>query len=243
MLGIFLLSVSLLALEIGVTRINSAIFSYHYAFLVISFSVLGLGLGGLILHWMGKKEGSLMIWLQRIYGLAYLGTLLTMYFLPYLGSPIFYILIGMIPFLIGGTILTHYFKDPNLRIHQLYFADLLGSVFGAILVLIAFQQIGTFSSLLLITIIAFLSMVWLSKTKQERMMHILCTLPLVILLFLPGLQDWGNDAFLSFYTSPYAERVEGRRPYTPIGMALPVRMSSRAMRMKSLFIWMALQVH
>src|SRR3989304_2133213 len=48
--GIFLVSFSLLALEISLTRVLSVVLYYHYVFVVISLALLGLGAGGIYVH-------------------------------------------------------------------------------------------------------------------------------------------------------------------------------------------------
>ena len=48
--GIFLVTLSGLMFEIGLTRIFSATIWYHFAFVAISVALLGWGLGGFALH-------------------------------------------------------------------------------------------------------------------------------------------------------------------------------------------------
>src|SRR5580704_17188643 len=55
--GVFLITLSGLVFEIGLTRIYSATLWYHFAFVVISMALLGWGLGGLAVHlWMGAAD-------------------------------------------------------------------------------------------------------------------------------------------------------------------------------------------
>jgi hypothetical protein len=42
-------------LEIGLTRIFSVMFDFHYAFLVLSTAILGLGVGGMVVHARARK--------------------------------------------------------------------------------------------------------------------------------------------------------------------------------------------
>ena len=53
--GIFLVSFSLLALEISLTRVLSVMFAYDYVFVVISLALLGLGLGAVFVHLYRRK--------------------------------------------------------------------------------------------------------------------------------------------------------------------------------------------
>ena len=48
--GVFLLSLSLLLFELCLTRVLSALFYYHTAFLAISLALLGLGASGVWVH-------------------------------------------------------------------------------------------------------------------------------------------------------------------------------------------------
>src|SRR4051812_2166806 len=58
-ISVFLITLSGLILEVGLTRIYSASIWYHFAFVAISVALLGWGLGGftvhLLKHWMVKR--------------------------------------------------------------------------------------------------------------------------------------------------------------------------------------------
>ena len=53
--GVFLITLSGLILEIGLTRIYSASIWYHFAFVAISIALLGWGLGGLAVHLLKRR--------------------------------------------------------------------------------------------------------------------------------------------------------------------------------------------
>src|ERR1044071_1374606 len=48
--GVFLITLSGLLFEIGLTRIYSASIWYHFTFVAVSVALLGWGLGGLVVH-------------------------------------------------------------------------------------------------------------------------------------------------------------------------------------------------
>jgi hypothetical protein len=48
--GIFLVSFSLIAFEIALSRLLSVLLSYHFVFAVLAIALLGLGGGGVFLH-------------------------------------------------------------------------------------------------------------------------------------------------------------------------------------------------
>src|SRR5438132_11662430 len=54
-LAIFLITLSGLVLEVGLTRIYSASIWYHFAFVAISVALLGWGLGGFTVHLLTQR--------------------------------------------------------------------------------------------------------------------------------------------------------------------------------------------
>ena len=56
--GIFLISFSLLAFEITLTRLLSVVLSYHYVFVVVSLALLGLGTGGIFVYLFRPQRAS-----------------------------------------------------------------------------------------------------------------------------------------------------------------------------------------
>ncbi|MGQ0761389.1 MAG: hypothetical protein ACT4OT_05160 [Acidobacteriota bacterium] len=61
-IAVFLITLSGLILEVGLTRIYSASIWYHFAFVAISVALLGWGLGGFTIHlmkqWLAKQEAG-----------------------------------------------------------------------------------------------------------------------------------------------------------------------------------------
>src|SRR5262245_65418518 len=71
--AVFLITLSGLVFEIGLTRIYSGTISYHFAFVAISMALLGWGLGGLVVHllkksWPPSLERAALF--TMLYGLA-----------------------------------------------------------------------------------------------------------------------------------------------------------------------------
>lgn len=56
-IAVFLITLSGLILEVGLTRIYSASIWYHFAFVAISVALLGWGLGGFTVH-LWKQVGG-----------------------------------------------------------------------------------------------------------------------------------------------------------------------------------------
>ena len=56
--GVFLISFSLLAFEITLTRLLSVVLSYYYVFVVASLALLGLGTGGIFVYLFRPQRAS-----------------------------------------------------------------------------------------------------------------------------------------------------------------------------------------
>src|SRR5437868_11775185 len=55
-ISVFLITLSGLILEVGLTRIYSASIWYHFAFVAISVALLGWGLGGFTVHLLKRAK-------------------------------------------------------------------------------------------------------------------------------------------------------------------------------------------
>lgn len=56
LVSISLVSVSLFIYQVILNRIYSALFWYHYTFLITSFAIFGLGIGGIIAYNQRQKS-------------------------------------------------------------------------------------------------------------------------------------------------------------------------------------------
>ena len=71
--SVFLITLSGLIFEIGLTRIYSATIWYHFTFVAISIALLGWGLGGLAIHLLKKRwppSVERAAWFSALYGVA-----------------------------------------------------------------------------------------------------------------------------------------------------------------------------
>ena len=59
-LSVFLITLSGLVLEVGLTRIYSASVWYHFAFVAVSVALLGWGLGGFTVHLLKRRMALTM---------------------------------------------------------------------------------------------------------------------------------------------------------------------------------------
>ncbi|MBI3492657.1 MAG: hypothetical protein HY047_12900, partial [Acidobacteria bacterium] len=150
--GVFLITLSGLILEIGLTRIYSATIWYHFAFVVISMALLGWGLGGLAVHLL-KRAWPPSIEKAAAFALLYAAAIpaclwiLVRYPFQIDRLPL-YFLAPLMPFFLGGMALSIVFDLHRAIAGSLYFADLLGASLGAVLVTVLLQTMGGEASLL-----------------------------------------------------------------------------------------------
>src|SRR5919109_725035 len=112
-LSVFLITLSGLVFEIGLTRIYSATIWYHFAFVAISMALLGWGLGGLAVHllktsWPPSLDRAAL--LTGLYGIAIPGCLWVLVRFPFeLPRLPLYFVTPLVPFFLGGMALSMIF--------------------------------------------------------------------------------------------------------------------------------------
>ncbi|MFQ5706001.1 MAG: hypothetical protein ACE5HO_01045 [bacterium] len=172
-----LISYSVLAFEIVLTRIFSVMLSYHYVFAVISFALLGLGVGGMLLkRWSG--------WLPRtgyhtnaaLFALLVAVSVISIIKLPIYDSDVlvdlsfwFYILIATLPFLFAGLTLAAIFQEFAEYSSLLYGADLLGATLGALSVMPLLNGFGGVNAALVTAVVAALAAVTLALSRARSL--------------------------------------------------------------------------
>jgi hypothetical protein len=165
--AVFLITLSGLVFEIGLTRIYSATIWYHFAFVAISMALLGWGLGGLAVHllkksWPASTEKAALF--TMLYGLAIPGCLWVLVRFPFEFSRLgLYFIAPLVPFFLGGMALSMIFDLHRSGAGSLYFADLLGASIGAVSVTVLLQLVGGEVSLLLAAVAPMLASGLLSR--------------------------------------------------------------------------------
>ena len=157
--SVFLITLSGLILEVGLTRIYSASIWYHFAFVAISVALLGWGLGGFTVHlWKGVKgKGgrgkNLSMNAAAVTTLLYAGAvplclwLLVRY--PFeMDRLALYFLAPLAPFFLAGMALSIVFDIHRSVAGTLYFYDLVGASLGAVAVTVLLHVFGGEAALL-----------------------------------------------------------------------------------------------
>src|ERR1044072_975471 len=151
-LSVFLITLSGLVLEVGLTRIYSASVWYHFAFVAISVALLGWGLGGFTVHLLKRKKTlsmNLAAILTPLYALAIPFCLWLLVRYPFdMDRLPLYFLAPLLPFYLAGMAISIVFDLRRAEAGSLYFYDLIGAALGAVLVTLLLHLLGGETALL-----------------------------------------------------------------------------------------------
>lgn len=141
--AVFLNSLAFLALQLGLTRLLSALLSHHYVFAVVALALLGLGLGGVLTHALHARRrvtlcGFSLLALYAAAGAlssaAALAGVLGLAQAPYFYShALWYFAILFAPFLAGGLFFAEAYRQFPRLSGQVYGADLMGAAVGSLI--------------------------------------------------------------------------------------------------------------
>ena len=191
-LAVFLITLSGLVFEIGLTRIYSATIWYHFTFIAVSVALLGWGLGGLAVHLL-KRGRTLTLDQAAMFVVGYAVTIplclwavvtfpFTIDRLPlYFAAP-------LVPFLLAGMALSIIFDRRKDIAGSLYFADLVGASLGAVVITLLLQSIGAESSLLVAAVAPCVAAMCLSPRVRVAASTLLAAM--IGLAVINGSQGW-----------------------------------------------------
>jgi predicted membrane-bound spermidine synthase len=182
---------SILVLEIGLTRIFSVMFQFHYGFLVISLAILGLGVGGIYAHTRvgeisnpnRKSIQNLLPVSSGLMALTILGMTISIVKASIFHQILLAALLAFGPFFFGGIFLAAVFRLFPDKSSQIYAADLIGASFGALLSLFLLK-LGGINVNLLLAAITFLPTVLLTFRKSATTLRKMTFLFLLVGLVL-----------------------------------------------------------
>jgi len=157
LVGVFVISGAVLALEIILTRLFAAVLAYHFSFLIISVAVCGLGLGGmLVARTVGTTRGRLAV-AAAGFGLSSLFMVLAYLhlILPHLSDLVWLIAApALVPFVCAGAFLALVFREHPARSGLIYACDLLGAAAAAPAVIVCMGMLGVMPSVVLVAVLA-----------------------------------------------------------------------------------------
>ncbi len=164
LVGVFLTSFSLLAFEITLTRLLSVLLLYHFVFAVVSLALLGLGAGGIFVHFFrpriptGHNRFGYLALIVSLISLSIPFSVILMTRIGYLDSLAGNILLDFvllfIPFFFTGVFLAEVFRMFPEISARIYGADLVGAAIGSLGVIILLDTLGGINTSFLLGAVA-----------------------------------------------------------------------------------------
>jgi hypothetical protein len=206
-LAIGLCSFSSLAYEILLTRIFSISLWYHFAFMIVSVAMLGIGASGTCLFlFPGLKNPSHLGRYAWMLGLSISTTYLLANRVPfdpvalswekgqlfYLGL---YYLVLSVPFFLTGCMIATAFASFSAKSGMIYGGDLLGAGLGGLGVLWLLAHLGPGETVFVLSIIALSASCLVGGKILRAVASLMITLHVALLILHPG--------FASPRMSPY----------------------------------------
>ena len=215
--AVFLSSFSSLAYEITLTRIFSISLSYHFAFMIISIAMLGIGASGTALSLFPRlknpRAGLESLLLATSIPISYLLSkaipfdperlLWAKTQLLYIGL---YYLVLSIPFFFAGLIIAKAFSSFSEESGLLYGGDLLGAGAGSLGVLLLMTITGPDQAVFEISFIGFLSPLVLGGKRLKVLSLALLLFVLTLLILHP---HWMSPRISPFKELQVALRYPG----------------------------------
>jgi hypothetical protein len=157
LLAVALVSAAVLGFEVALTRVFAVLLRYHFAFLVVSIALCGLGCGGYAAHWLRRWRAPSLALLAVLFAVAIDVSLLSMLRGVFARFPEAYWVAGLIvliPFAIAGIFLAEVFARYPAWSGRLYAWDLAGAAVTAVGVVALLQAFGAIDACLAVAVIA-----------------------------------------------------------------------------------------
>ena len=212
LLSIFIVSVSLFAYQVTLTRLYSAILSYHYVFLATSLAILGIGIGSIWAYRGGSRKSSAAAMgpaqpqkalirtnkLAFVLSCGFVAVFVLIYVQPFVDSLAVFTILGIIPFVISGYLYSMLFRAWSQASGKLYFADLVGGAAGSVAVVFLLNNAGMLRTAALICLLP-LAAAFILPAANKRLRAAQCAAAILLAacVFLPA--RFANSVETSFY--------------------------------------------
>ncbi len=180
--AIFILAMSVLVLEVTMTRIFSVMTYHHFTYMIISLTLLGFGAAGTVLTVDKRFSGDtvdpvLLADCAWLYGLATMVCFITITKINFdamsiymyndysqLYSLLLILVLTATPFFFGGLCIGYLVSKSHEQINKLYFFDLLGAGTGSLISILGINYLGAPGTIFLMSMVAGLVAVMLGNS-------------------------------------------------------------------------------
>jgi hypothetical protein len=155
LISIMVVAACVLAAEVALTRIFSAVLRYHFVFLVISVAICGMGVGGLLVYAVDRLRN-----ISTAAATAGFSATLTLFVVAlfkvvlaqFAGALWLIALLIMVPFAFAGMYLAVMFRRFSSYAAELYAWDLAGAAAAAVVVVFVMQLVNPVNTCLAIAV-------------------------------------------------------------------------------------------
>jgi len=184
-LGVFLMTLSLLMLEVTLTRIFSLILFYHFAVLSISLALFGSAVAGVLLYLFPtffQKESSetTLALISLIYSISVVVAFVVFLQIPagywdvsfgnIVTLSLAYVTLA-IPFFFGGLCISLALMSFAQKVSLVYFADLIGAALGCLLALLFLDLLGGPGAVFAVAVAGALASLAFRFKRQSRLRY------------------------------------------------------------------------
>lgn len=213
--AIFLVSSSALIFEVSLTRLFSIYLSYHFAFLVISIAMLGIGSAGTLIFLKIKKNSinvkefeSGIADYAMLTGISMVASYITLNYIPF--EPVellwnraqilyiaLYCFVLSIPFFFLGLLLATSFYLYGEDSGRIYGSDLVGAGTGSLAVILILNIYAPEISIFMASTLSLIGAVIISGKTRKLLISILIGVNILLISFHPD--------FITLNISPYKQ--------------------------------------
>ncbi|MGE0546836.1 MAG: hypothetical protein AB7R00_07250 [Kofleriaceae bacterium] len=194
--AVFLLSFAVLAYEVALIRVFSALLQHHFAFLAVSVAICGLGLGGLALHIRRRSKSPSEALLAdsaaafALTGVVVVVVLLTLVIPRAVTATWLAGALLLIPFGCAGVFLAELFATHSQQSGRLYAADLIGAATAALATLGLVQLAGAPNAAMIAAVAGGLAGVIAAPARSVRRRSIAASLVALGLVAINSFSGW-----------------------------------------------------
>lgn len=165
--GLFIVTLTMLAYEIALTRIFSVTMWYHFAFVAISLALFGMTAGALIVHFRPRyfspeRVKHQMFLFSLLFALSIVVALVGQLAVPFrvelnavaVFSVIYTCALIAVPFTLVGVVVCLALTRFGDKVNRLYAADLVGAGFGCLLLVGGFVVFDGLSLVIFVAAVA-----------------------------------------------------------------------------------------
>ena len=198
-LGISLTTLTLLMLEINVTRLLSVVMFYHFSFLAISMALFGLSASGVLAYLFSDRlapdraAGRMSAWAILFSGSIFASFMFFKLF-PFEAeltvesfARLFLLcLVWTLPFFLGGMCIALALRSYSRRISNLYFADLSGAALGCLVIVVLMEKFGSPTAVPIIAATAALAAAFFAVFERRKQVVGVAVVGISILFCVAG---------------------------------------------------------